>query len=81
MVYFKYKTSFKNAKGITTLVEKQQVTDIFDKDNLIKHIAKGDNVYCFIDPYSVEINDTIKLDWDLTEEGAMAKFYNSQENI
>jgi hypothetical protein len=81
MIYFKYKTSFKRAGALTDLIEKQNITEVYDQDKLLKHIAKGDDVYCFLNPYASEINETNQLDWALSEEEAMNRFYDSREQI
>lgn len=81
MLYFLYTggTSFKKAKSLENL--KERVSRIFDEEKFNKHFSKGDNLYCFINPYSNVIDGDYVLDWALSEGEAWDKFYASSDAI
>lgn len=81
MIYFKYKTSFKEVKNLANFLQKQEIEYIDNEEDFKKHFKKYDNLYCFINPYKEEIDSIRVLDWGLSESDAMNKFYLSQAEI
>jgi hypothetical protein len=81
MVYFKYKDSFKIVKNLDNLINNYYIEEIMDSKQFFKHKNDGDDLFCFIDPYSEEILGCKRLDWDFTPEAALEKYFNSQAEI
>lgn len=81
MIYFKYKSSFKQVNHLASLLQKQEIDYIINEEDFKKHLKKYDDLYCFIDPYKEEINGERALNWGLSEESAYQQYYSSCEEI
>ena len=81
MMYFNYNTSFKKTGALTDLVEKQGIERVYDLAALTQRLAKGEDAYAFVSPYSLQIDGEKVLDWAKTEDEAWDKFYRSCEQI
>jgi hypothetical protein len=81
MIYFKYNVSFKKVGSLERLLETQKIERIDDEQGFNKLIRKGDDVYCFISPYGLEIRGEVVLSWGTTEEEALDSFFNSQAEV
>ena len=81
MIYFLYTggTSFKKAKSLENL--KSKASRIIEEEKFNKHFAKGDNLYCFVNPYLNVIDGEKAIDWALSEGEAWDKFYASSDAI
>jgi len=82
MLYFLYNNdTFKKAGALTDLIEKQKIGSIHDQESFMKHFAMGKTIYCFINPYSIQIDNEIILSWALSEGDAWDKYYDSCKDI
>ena len=81
MLYFKYDTSFKKGKSLEKLIINQGIDRIYNEEEFNKNFAKGIDIYCFIDPFSAEIDNEIVLNWGLSEGEAWDLYYDSADDI
>lgn len=61
------------------------VTEITNEQELIKYLAKGNHVYCYIDPQDSELSSgeekCTNLIWNKDRETAIDNYYSSNEAI
>jgi len=76
----------KSFPSLDKLKKTLHVTEIDDEEKLVKLLAKGEHVYCYINPYDSEMSSgeseqCICLCWSQDRETAMDNYYNSSESI
>lgn len=83
MLYFQKNSRFKKI-GFTNIEEfkiKLNLDSIWNEELFKNYIDRNKDLYCWINPYDIEIHDTISLCWALTEEEANNTSYTQSEEI
>lgn len=83
MIYFLDNGKFKatNWQSAENLKKKTGVDEIYEPEKLNKELAKGNHVYCWIDPYKEEINEFLMIYWGTDLEVELNFYYNQLEEI
>lgn len=76
----KFKEDHK-CKSSVDLISKYALDYLDEPERLDKELRKGNHVYCWVNPFQMEINNKLVMFWSSVEATAKNNYHISKEEI